>query len=216
MRVEGSWWTARYFFSHLQGETRWSGETECCFPWLHFGQKLRHAMSSLMHCSSWISLTFASYFFCGDRFILTLHIVSQTQVTCSVCKILPFWNCILHSCNIPFMMSCVLFCGHSLAPVPPVSQLHCGLWLTDVFSVLCLLYSVMLDILTVLILENWDFPPEKAGYGYFVVFDLCNSLVTFILLFLNPLFLQLRNKWSYSGFLHILSLLNPTCAFPLL
>lgn len=142
MRVEGSWWTARYsFLSHLERKTRWSGETECCFPLPCFGLKWRYAVPTLTHSSSWISLTFSTYLFYGDRFIINFPVLSQNQGPCYGYKVLH--SGAAFSTYITLLPWChvFLFCGHASAPV---SQLHCGLWLpcSSLFGVWHLIYQV--------------------------------------------------------------------------
>lgn len=137
-------------FSHLEGKTRWSGETECCFPWLCFGLKWRYA-THIWHILDFFNLLYLP-FFCGDRSIITFHVLNQNQGPYYGCKILhsgaAFFSYVtlLPGCHV------FLFCGHSSAPV---SQLHCGLWLMSAlfFSVWCM----TLDISSVAVLENGDF-----------------------------------------------------------
>lgn len=209
MRVEGSWWTARYsFLSHLERKTRWSGETECCFPLLCFGLKWRYAVPTLTHSSSWISLTFSTYLFYGDRFIIHFPVLSQNQGPCYGYKVLH--SGAAFSTYITLLPWChvFLFCGHASAPV---SQLHCGLWLMSslFFSVWCM----TLDISSVTVLENGDFPQGRAVYGH--VSDQCSFLVTFIPLFLKPLFCS-RETSDLTLFPLYSSLWNSTSALPLL
>lgn len=193
VRVEGSWWTARYsFFSHLEGETR-SGETECCFPWLCFGLKQGFTVPTLTHSSSWVSLTFSTYLFYGDRFIIIFHVLSQNQGPCYGYKFLHSGDAF--STYIILLPWChvFLFCGHTSAPV---SQLHCGLWLMSslFFSVWCM----TLDISSVPVLENGDFPQGRAVYGHVEVSDQCSFFGDFHTFVSEAPVLQQRNKWSHS------------------
>lgn len=180
-------------FSHLEGKTRWSGETESCFPWLCFGLKWRYAMPTLRHSSSWISLTFSTYLLCGERSIITFHVLSQYQGPYYGCKILHSGAAFFSYVTLLPWCHVFLFCGHSSAPV---SQLHCGLWLMSFlfFSVWCM---------TPMIYQVWHFwrmtiSLGRAVLGYVEVSGQCSFLVIFIPLFLKPLFLQQRNKWSHS------------------
>lgn len=92
-----------------------------------------------------------------------------------------------------------------VTPPAPVSQFHCGLSLTSVFSVL----PSLMDLENICYSNCADsgelsFEPRKSWLWTLVVFDLwfSSTLVPYLLLFLVP---KWRNKWSYLVHLYLLS-----------
>jgi len=71
-----------------------------------------------------------------------------------------------------------------------------------------------LDVSSVLILGNWNFPLGRAGYGHVVQFDQCDSLVPFHTLVPKTPVLAVEKQVVSLVFLHVLSL--STSAFALL
>lgn len=196
-------------FFHLQGKTRWSGETECYFPWLCFRQELRYAMSSLIRSSSCISLTYPTYLICGNRFTITLHLLSQTQLPCSTHKILHSGAAFSGaSCNSPSMMSYIHVLWSLLRSCP--TCFPAPLWPLIDWCLPCLSLFVdfmMLYVMTMTILENWDFPPGKGVWGVLSGGFLGD--------FPTPV-PAVEKQVVLLCFLHILSLFNLTSAFPVL